>query len=316
MLKAALIKENIIVSATEYVADFTANGGSITGNISWPGKSVKDEFIIGYRSVGYDYVKTIGATLIEGVDFSRNLPSEATSGLLINAAAAKMMALKNPVGTPIKFDGVEYKVIGVVNDYNNVTVSNRAAPTIFYYEPTKTKSLLMRLNPSQPLNVAIEAIGNISQELNPAYPPGLKYISDGMEKKIKSEKLLGVLSNIFGSFAILISCLGLLGLALYMAEQRKREISIRKVLGADLKSILMLLNKDFIKLVLLSNVIAIPIAYMLLTNWLRTYDYKVSTGLWPYVMAAGISLTIAVLTISMQSFKVAKANPVDALKYE
>ena len=316
ILKAALIKENIIVSATEYVADFTANGGSITGNISWPGKGVKDEFIIGYRSVGYDYVKTIGATLIDGVDFSRNLPSEATSGLLINAAAAKMMALKNPVGTPIKFDGVEYKVIGVVNDYNNVTVSNRAAPTIFYYEPTKTKSLLMRLNPSQPLNVAVEAIGKISQELNPAYPPGLKYISDGMEKKIKSEKLLGVLSNIFGSFAILISCLGLLGLALYMAEQRKREISIRKVLGADLKSILMLLNKDFIKLVLLSNVIAIPIAYMLLTNWLRTYDYKVSTGLWPYVMAAGISLTIAVLTISMQSFKVAKANPVDALKYE
>ena len=316
ILKAALIKENIIVSATEYVADFTANGGSITGNISWPGKGVKDEFIIGYRSVGYDYVKTIGATLMHGVDFSRNLPSEATSGLLINAAAAKMMALKNPVGTPIKFDGVEYKVIGVVNDYNNVTVSNRAAPTIFYYEPRKTKSLLMRLSPLQPLNVAVEAIGKISQELNPAYPPGLKYISDGMEKKIKSEKLLGVLSNIFGGFAIVISCLGLLGLALYMAEQRKREISIRKVLGADLKGILMLLNKDFIKLVLLSNVIAIPIAYILLTNWLRTYDYKVSTGLWPYVMAAGISLTIAVLTISMQSFKVAKANPVDALKYE
>jgi len=125
-----------------------------------------------------------------------------------------------------------------------------------------------------------------------------------------------VLSNIFGSFAIVISCLGLLGLALYMAEQRKREISIRKVLGADLKSILVLLNKDFIKLVLISNLIAIPIAYVLLTKWLQTYDYKVSTGLWPYMLAAGISLTIAILTISMQSFKVAKANPVDALKYE
>ena len=316
ILKAALIKENIIESATEYVADFTANGGSITGNISWPGKGVKDDFIIGYRSVGYDFVKTIGATLLNGTDFSRQLPSEAARGMLINEAAAKMMALKHPVGMPIKFDEVEYKILGVMKDYNNVTVSNKAEPTIFYYDPTRTKSLLMRLDPSQPLNVAVESINRMSQELNPAYPPGLKYISDGMEKKIKSEKLLGVLSNIFGSFAIVISCLGLLGLALYMAEQRKREISIRKVLGADLKSILMLLNKDFIKLVLLANVIAIPIAYILLTNWLRTYDYKVDTGLWPYVMAAGISLTIAVLTISMQSFKVAKANPIDALKYE
>jgi putative ABC transport system permease protein len=316
ILKAALKKEHIIVSATEYAADFTANGGNITGNISWPGKGVNDDFIIGYRSVGYDFVKTIGATLLAGADFSRHLPSEAAKGIMLNEAAAKVMALKHPIGTPIKFDGVEYKVIGVVKDYNNATVSNKAESTIYYYSPEKSKSLLLRLDPSQPLSAAVQAINRVSRELNPAYPPALKYVNDGMAQKIKAEKLLGVLSNIFGSFAIVISCLGLLGLALYMAEQRKREISIRKVLGADLKSILMLLNKDFIKLVLLSNVIAIPIAYILLTNWLKTYDYKVSMGLWPYIMAAAISLTIAVLTISMQSFKVAKANPVDALKYE
>jgi putative ABC transport system permease protein len=316
ILKAMLKKEQVIVSATEYAADFTANGGNITGDFNWPGKGVKEDYIIGYRSVGYDFVKTIGAKLADGADFSRQLASDTASGVLINQAAVKMMALKQPVGTPITWGDLKLKIIGVVNDYNNTTVSNKAEPTVFYYSPKKSNTLLLRLDPNQSLSAAVQTINKVSQQLNPAYPPGIKYVTEGMEQKIKAEKLLGVLSNIFGSFAIVISCLGLLGLALYMAEQRKREISIRKVLGADLKSILLLLNKDFIKLVLISNVIAIPIAYILLTNWLKHYDYKISTGLWPYLLAAGISLTIAVVTISMQSFKVAKANPVDALNYE
>jgi putative ABC transport system permease protein len=316
ILKAALKSARVIVSATEYAADFTANGGNISGDFTWPGKGVNEDYIIGYRSVGLDFVKTIGATLINGTDFSHQLASDTSGGVLINQAAAKMMALKQPVGTAITWGDLKLKIIGVVNDYNNVTVSNKAEPTVFYYSPKESNALLLRLDPGQPLSAAVQTINKISQQLNPAFPPGLKYVSEGMEKKIKSEKLLGVLSNIFGSFAIVISCLGLLGLALYMAEQRKREISIRKVLGADLRNILMLLNKDFIKLVAIANVIAIPIAYALITNWLERYDYKVSTGPWPYLMAAGISLTIAILTISMQSFKVAKANPVDTLKYE
>ncbi|WP_442592207.1 ABC transporter permease [Pedobacter sp. AW31-3R] len=316
ILKAALKKEQVILSATEYTADFTSSGGFISGDFNWPGKNEKDDYILSYRSVGYDFVNTIGAKLTSGADFSRVLASDTASGILINQAAAKIMALQHPVGTPIDWGDLKLHIIGVVNDYNNANVRNRAEPTVFYYNPKISSTLLLRLNPAQSLSAAVQTINLISQQLNPAYPPAVKYVSEGMEQKIKKEKLLGVLSNIFGSFAIVISCLGLLGLALYMAEQRKREISIRKVLGADLKSILLLLNKDFIKLVLISNVIATPIAYILLTNWLKTYDYKVSTGAWPYLMAAGISLTIAVLTISMQSFKVAKANPVDALKYE
>ena len=316
ILKAALKKENAIVSGTEYAADFTANGGSITGDFSWPGKNVKDDYIISYRSVGFDFIRTIGAKMIHGTDFSHQLSSDTASGVILNEAAAKLMALQHPVGTTITWGDAKKHIIGIVNDYNNATVGSKSEPTVFYYAPKESSALLLRLNPDQPLSAAVQTINRISQQLNPAYPPAMKYITEGMEQKLKSEKLLGVLSNIFGSFAILISCLGLLGLALYMAEQRKREISIRKVLGADLKSILVLLNKDFIKLVLIANVIAIPIAYALLTNWLKTYDYKVSTGLWPYLLAAGVSMAIAVLTISMQSFKVAKANPVDALKYE
>ncbi len=316
VLKTELKKEKAIVSATEYAGNFTANGGTITGDIKWPGKSVKEDYIISYRSVGYDFVNTVGAKLSQGRDFSRQFPADIAGGMVINQTAATLMALKNPIGTEISWGDLKFRIIGVMEDYHNETMRNKAQPTVFYYSPRESHSLLLKLDPHQPLSAAVQSIRNICQRLNPAYPPSLKYISEGMVQKLKFERLLGVLSNLFGSFAIIISCLGLLGLALYMAEQRKREISIRKVLGADLKSILVLLNKDFIRLVLISNAIAIPIAYFILTNWLKTYDYKVDMELWPYLMAAGMSLTIAVLTVSMQSFKVARANPVDALKYE
>jgi ABC-type antimicrobial peptide transport system permease subunit len=128
--------------------------------------------------------------------------------------------------------------------------------------------------------------------------------------------LLGTLSNWFGGFAVFISCLGLLGLALYMAEQRKKEISIRKVLGASNFNILTLLNKDFIKLVAIANVIAFPLAYIIINKWLSSYEFKVSISVVPFVIAAILSLIIAILTVSVQSVKVAKANPIDALKYE
>lgn len=316
VLKSTLQAQNIIVSATEFAADFTANGGTITGDFNWPGKNQKDNYIIDYRSVGYDFVRTLGAKLVAGADFSRQLASDTASGVLLNEEAAKMMALKHPVGTAITWGDQQMKIIGIVNNHHNQNVRNKPGATIFYYNPTSSRILLLRLNPDKPLHTAVKAISAICAQMNPAYPPELNFIDEGMAQKLRAEQLLSVISKIFGSFAILISCLGLFGLALYMAEQRKREISIRKVLGADLKSILLLLNKDFLKLVLLANVIAIPIAYILLTNWLKTYDYKVSIGVWPYLMAAALSLAIAVLTLSMQSFKVAKANPVDALKYE
>ncbi|MNR09065.1 FtsX-like permease family protein [compost metagenome] len=141
-------------------------------------------------------------------------------------------------------------------------------------------------------------------------------VSQGMAEKLRSEKLLSVLSNLFGGFAIFISCLGLLGLALYTAEQRSKEISIRKVLGANLSDILILLNKDFMKLVVIANLIAIPVAYILVAKWLEKYDYKISINPWPFLLALLTSVLIALITVSMQTFKVSKANAVDALKYE
>ena len=316
LFKTQLKNSAAIVAASEFAQQFTT-GGSITGDVNWPGKAADDKSIISYRSTGFDFVNTIGAKLVAGRDFSAQFSADTNSSVLLNETAVKHMNLKNPIGQIITWgDNLPLKVVGVVKDYFNEDLGQKVEPTIYYYSINQSNVLLMRLNPDQALNASIQHIKQLSQQLNPAYPAILTFVNEGMEEKLQSERLLSVLSNFFGGFAIFISCLGLLGLALYMAEQRSKEISIRKVLGANLGDILVLLNKDFLKLVVFSNVIAIPIAYILVSNWLQKYEYKTEVGYLPFLMAIMASVFIAVLSVSLQTFKVAKANPIDALKYE
>jgi putative ABC transport system permease protein len=316
LFKNRLIKDGAIVSASEFASPFTSNG-SITGDISWPGKAVTDKSILDYRSIGFDFSKTIGAKIIAGRDLSPKFPSDTSTSVLLNEAAVKLMSLKKPIGTIITWgDNPPLTIVGVIKDYFSVGVSKLVTPCIYYYNIKTSGVLLLKLNPNQALNSSIDQVKNISGEINPAYPAEINFISEGMEEKLKSERLLSVLSNLFGGFAIFISCLGLLGLALYMAEQRNKEVSIRKVLGANMGDILVLLNKDFLKLVLISNVIAIPLAYILVNKWLQKYDFKIDINFWPFALALLASVFIAVLTVSLQTLKVAKANAVDALKYE
>ncbi|MEJ2904772.1 ABC transporter permease [Pedobacter panaciterrae] len=315
IFKAELKNAGAIVSATEFASSFT-QGGTITGDISWPGKAANDNSIIDYRSTGFDFVKTIGTTMVMGRDFSPKFVADTATSLLLNESAVRTMGLKNPVGSKITWGDQSLNVIGVVKDYTNEQLGAKSKPTVFYCNIAQSKVLLLRLNPDQSLSKSVQSIKDISLRLNPSYPADLQFVNQGMQQKLKTERLLSVLSNLFGCFAIFISCLGLLGLALYIAEQRSKEISIRKVLGADLKSILVLLNKDFIKLVILSNMIAIPAAYIIAVRWLQKYDYKVAMTAWPFLIALFLSVFIAILTVSFQTVKVAKANAVDALKYE
>lgn len=311
-----LKRAGAISSATAYSDNFTSRG-SLTGDIRWPGKAENDNTMIDYRSIGFDYTNTVGAKIVSGRDFSAKFTADTATSILLNESAVRSMSLKNPVGTIINWGHNDpLTVVGVIQDYANESLGSKARPTIFYNNPRYTRVLLIRLNAKQPLNVSVETIKSISERLNPAYPPDLQFLTTGMAEKLRSEKLLSILSNLFGGFAIFISCLGLLGLALYMAEQRKKEISIRKVLGAGLGDLMLLLNKDFMKLVLISNLIAIPVAYIVANNWLMKYDYRIVIGAWPFVIAIVLSLAIAVLSVSFQTFKVAKANAVDALKYE
>ena len=316
IFKNELKRAGAIVSATEFSDPFTSSG-SVTGNVKWPGKRPDDQTLIDYKSIGFDFVNTVGTQLVAGRDFSAKFTADTSHSILLNEAAVKKMNLKNPIGTIIHWtDDRPLKVVGVIRDFLNETAGKKTRPNLYYYDIKYSRVLLLRLNPNQSLSTATQSIKEISQRFNPAYPIELQFISQKMAQKLETETVLSLLSNLFGIFAILISCLGLLGLALYMAEQRSKEISIRKVLGAGLSDILVLLNKDFMRLVVISNLIAIPVAYILANKWLQKYDYKIDMNLWPFVLAVLASVCIAVLTVSLQTFKVAKANAIDALKYE
>lgn len=317
--KIALLKEQLLKSGTVTgVSNFSleiSSGGNNTTGISWPGKNPKDDLRFNTRGTGYDFVKTIGTEMVAGREFSPQYTD--SSNVIVNQAAVKAMGLKNPLGTVLHWGNIPVTIIGVMKDFVVESAYQEVAPMLFFADNLDEVSvILLRLNPAQNISSSMAKIDEVVKQLNPEYPVERTFVNDDFEAKFQNEKLLGTLSNWFGGFAIFISCLGLLGLALYTAEQRKKEISIRKVLGASTYNILTLLNKDFIKLVAIANLIAFPLAYIIINKWLSAYEFRIDISVLPFAVAVALSLLIAILTLSVQSFKVAKANPVDALKYE
>lgn len=317
LFKAELIKSGAIVAATETTNGVTNNAVS-TEKIRWPGQQKNEQIRMQLHFSGYNFTKTIGTEMLLGRDFNPAFGNDSLS-VVLNETAVKTMNIKNPIGARIKNDdwGQTFTVVGVMKDYIYSSLGTKVEPALYFYRTDGVVNVIvLRLNPVVNITSSIEKIKSLSQKINPDYPFEIMFVSQQMAEKLHNEKVLGILSKIFGGFAIFISCLGLLGLALYMAEQRSKEISIRKVLGADMKNILVLLNKDFIKLVLISNLISIPVAYILAFKWLQKYDYKIGISYWPFLIALLLSVLIAILSVSLQTFKVARANPADALKYE
>jgi len=315
LLKTQIISSGAATGVTFFSKDITESGNNTT-DVHWQGKAKGESILFNNRGIGSDFIKTIGTELVAGRELSVTSKVDSNS-IMLNEAAVKMMNLKNPVGAKIRYWDVEKTNIGVVKDFVVESAYQKVAPMIFYPSYLDdVQVIITRLNPNQNISSSLETIDGLIKQIEPDYPVKRRFVDESFEVKFQNEKLLGTLSNWFGSFAIFISCLGLLGLALFMAEQRKKEISIRKVLGASTANILTLLNKDFIKLVAIANVIAFPLAYIIINKWLSAYEYRVSISALPFIIAMGLSVLIAVLTVSIQSVKVAKANPVDALKYE
>lgn len=312
ILKDEILKSGAATAVTEYSQSLTA-GGNNTYAVSWPGKDENEKILVNYRFTTVDLTKTTGMEILAGRDFSKDRVD--TANVLVNEALVKVMGMKNPVGKVISWDQ-PLTIVGVVKDYVMESPYQSPKPLIIAQNKQATSTIIMRLNDQSNVTSSINKINEIVKRLNPAFPAEVKFVNENFESKFQNEKLLGTLSNWFGGFAIFISCLGLLGLALFMAEQRKKEISIRKVLGASTANILTLLNKDFIKLVAIANVIAFPLAYIIINKWLSGYEYRISVSALPFIAAISLSVIIAILTVSIQSVKVAKANPVDALKYE
>ena len=284
---------------------------------NWPGKTAADESVgIGSVWVTGSYFRTAGMRIVAGRDFSDDVNADS-AGIILNEAAVNRIGLKDPIGKMVTWNcyGSPVRILGVVKNALMESPFKPVAPAIFYHGQWGN-SLIYRLSPQARTKDALPVLARMFTKYNPAYPFAYKFVDEEYSRKFSLEVLVGNLAGLFAALAILISCLGLFGLAAYVAEQRTREIGIRKVLGASVSQLWVLLSKDFLMLVLISCTIASPVAYYFLHGWLQQYDYRVSIGVDVFLLAGVMAILITVLTVSYQAIRAALANPVKSIKAE
>jgi ABC-type antimicrobial peptide transport system permease subunit len=307
------------LSRSPGISGVTGSGNSpiaIYGNsadLDWPGKAPNEVVSISATAVGYDYLKTIGVPLVTGRDFSRTMAD--SNNYVINESAVRLMQLKDPVGQSVSFWNGKGHIIGVVKDFHIQSLHEPITPLILSLQPGNASVFLIRTEKGQ-TQQAIASLRTAFQKYNPDYPFEFHFMDQQYEEAYKSEKEEGHLVRLFAVIAILISCLGLFGLAAFTAEQRTKEIGIRKVLGASVTSITTLLSKEFVRLVGLSILIATPIAWWAANSWLSKFAYRISVGWSVFLLAGALALLIALVTVSFQAIKAALANPIKGLRTE
>jgi ABC-type antimicrobial peptide transport system permease subunit len=315
VLKSELLRSGAVTSMCQSSGS-VSHDGSAFWNFEWPGMAEKDKMIVfNQMATTYDFLSTHGIQLLAGRDFSRSFASD-TAAVLLSSSAAKIMGLKNPVGTRVKYHGMDVTVVGVFKDFIWGSPYFTDRPMVVAFMPGWGGNITLRLNPNRNLSKNIETIREITKRINPAYPVEIKFVNELYATKLQSERILGLLSNLFGGLAIFISCLGLFGLAAYNAEQRTKEFGVRKVLGASVANIMQLLSVSFMKMILVAVLIGVPVACVLMNNWLGHFEFHTTISWWIIAIAICGTFVIALLTISYQAYKTATSNLVNALKYE
>ncbi len=300
----------------------TLYGGNNTGSMVWEGKKSNNEVLISTRYVSPGYMKTSGIKILEGRDLVETDSVQSKKlNVLITQSLEKLMGNNTAVGKTLHWDGdtsgTVVNVVGVVNDYVYGDMYGKSDPVMFFCVNTPDASnMYVRLKPNANVETAISQIASVLKKDNPSYPFTYHFVDDQFNAMFENEQLISKLSSVFATLAIIISCLGLFGLAAYTAERRIKEIGVRKVLGASVASITTLLSKDFLQLVLISCIVAFPVSWWMMNSWLQNYKYRIEISWWIF-LAAGISaILIALITISFQSVKAAIANPVKSLRTE
>jgi hypothetical protein len=290
-----------------------ADYGNSTGDIDWPGKLKSNGMIVSSANVDKDFLPLMNFTFIEGGNF-RGTPSD-TSAYIVNETMVKQMGIKPPyVGKQMSLHDVPGTIIGVVKDFHFRSLKDKIGPFVFWTR--RWKNMLYVKTTAAGAQQAIESVEKIYNRYPGVNPFTYSFVDSRFDELYKTDNRTRLLFNIFAGIAIFISCLGLLALATYSAQLRTKEIGVRKVLGASVTSIVTLLGKDFIALVAIAVVIAIPVAAYSMNKWLENFAYKTDIGLWVFGMASFIAVGIALLTIGFQAIKAAMANPVKSLRTE
>jgi ABC-type antimicrobial peptide transport system permease subunit len=293
-------------SPTTYIDEFDSG-------IEWQGKDPSLLADFGAIFVSPEFGKTVGWKLKEGRDFSRNFSTD-TSSLIVNESMVKFMGLQHPIGQPIRWNGKTYQLIGVVDDMVMQSPYDPTFRSVFIMDGNAQSNIDIRIDPAASTHEALTKIETIFKEYNPAQPFSYQFVDEEYARKFADEERMANLSGFFAGLAIFISCLGLFGMASFMAERRTKEIGVRKVLGASVFSVWKLLSRDFITLVIIALVIATPLAHYMMSQWLQRYTYRVDMPWWVFVVAAVGALLITLITVSYESIKAAMADPVRSLR--
>jgi len=267
------------------------------------------------------FLSTLGISIIKGRGFSKGFAD--SSNVILNEAAVEFFGVSDPIGKTIEYPGggnTKYRVIGVMKDFNFWSLYSPISPFALFHSSSKSymipeSYLVVRVRPDD-LDGAIRMLESEWKSFVSATPLEYTFLDESVQAEYRSAYRLGQVFLIFSALTILIACVGLFGLAAFATERRTKEIGIRKVLGATVPSVVGLLSKDFLKLVLIANVVAWPVAYVVMNNWLQDFAYRIEIGWWVFALAGGVALVIALLTVSFQALKAALANPVDSLRYE
>ncbi len=313
----AAIKNNLLASGI--ITDMTRTSSPITeiwwntGAPDYDGKLANAQIIMGGLATDVDFAKTMDVKILQGHDFM-GTPADSNS-MMLNKAAVEAMKLKNPVGMQMRY-GKTYTVIGVTDDVIMSSPFDPAYPMLMVYSGSNSSMNTMRIKAGVPAPKAIALLKTVFQKYNPSVPFEYKFVDQEFQKKFITEELISRLTNIFSALAIFICCLGLAGLVSFTIEKRFREIGVRKVLGASVQQLLLLISKEFLKLVVVAFVIAVPLTYWLMNHWLQNYQYRIHINWWLFAIVGIVMFALTLMVVSLNTLRAAVANPVKSLRSE
>jgi putative ABC transport system permease protein len=304
-----------------YVTHIARSMGSVTTDyggtvaVNWKGKEHGTKPLLITNRVTHDYGKTLGWNILAGRDFSKSFPTDSQA-IIINQSALQLMGFREPLNETIKLGKKNFQVIGVVADMIKFSPFDHVKPSLFIIDGMSTNMINVRIAPEAPLSAALAKIEAIFKKHNPASPFEFNFVDEQYATKFANEERIGKLAAFFAAFAIFISCLGLFGLASFVAEQRTSEIGVRKVLGASVLQVWKLLSKDFVLLIVISMLIASPLAWYYMNDWLENYRYRIHVSWWIFGLTGCLVLLLTLAMVSFQAIRAALTNPVKSLRSE
>jgi ABC-type antimicrobial peptide transport system permease subunit len=308
MLKTGLIKN--VTRSSSAITDISWRSGPP----DWDGKPADANIIFSCLNADVDFTKTMGIKMLQGKDFT-GMPSDSSS-IMLNQAAIDAMHLKNPLGTQLRYGNNKFTVTGIIDNVVMTSPYTPVDPTMVFSDHKNSNYITVKLNKGVAPQDAIALLQNQYKQYSPADIFEYRFVDQEFGKKFLTEELIGKITNIFAGLAIFICCIGLAGLASFTIEKRIREIGIRKVLGATVQQLLMLISKEFMKLVLIAFVIAVPISWWLMQNWLKKYDYHIDISIWLFGIVGVLVLFLTLAVVCLNTIGAAMSNPVKSLRSE